>query len=59
VILLRLKATFRDAELHYHGSSRATIQRIAKKLEAANTVDFDEVSALKMTRPRMLTDKEE
>jgi hypothetical protein len=51
--------TLRDAEAQYHGSSRATIQRILKKLEAANTADLNDIVSKTIGRPRILTDEEE
>ncbi|RFN44709.1 hypothetical protein FIE12Z_11051 [Fusarium flagelliforme] len=51
--------SFRDAEAQYPGSSRASIARIVKRLEAADTVDYDDVAEPKIGRPRMLTEAEE
>ncbi|KAG8668156.1 hypothetical protein FPOAC1_007530 [Fusarium poae] len=51
--------TLRAAEARYAGSARASIGRIVKRLEAANTVDYEDVVDPKMGRPRQLTDEEE
>ncbi|RKL34409.1 hypothetical protein BFJ70_g8365 [Fusarium oxysporum] len=51
--------TLRQAEARYNGSSRATIQQIVKRLEAANAADYEDIITPKMGRPRMLTDEEE
>ncbi|KAG8672715.1 hypothetical protein FPOAC1_006000 [Fusarium poae] len=51
--------TLRAAEARYAGSARASIGRIFKRLEAANTVDYEDVVDPKMGRPRQLTDEEE
>ncbi|KAL3587673.1 hypothetical protein FPOAC2_13571 [Fusarium poae] len=51
--------TLRAAEARYAGSARASISRIVKRLEAANTVDYEDVVDPKMGRPRQLTDEEE
>ncbi|RKK07558.1 hypothetical protein BFJ66_g17537 [Fusarium oxysporum f. sp. cepae] len=51
--------TLRQAEARYNSSSRATIQRIVKRLEAANAADYEDIVTPKMGRPHMLTDEEE
>jgi hypothetical protein len=51
--------TLRDAEARYAGSARASIGRIVRKLEAANSLDYEDVVDPKMGRPRQLTDEEE
>ncbi|KAG8664730.1 uncharacterized protein FPOAC1_013510 [Fusarium poae] len=51
--------TLRAAEARYASSARASIGRIVKRLEAANTVDYEDVVDPKMGRPRQLTDEEE
>ncbi|EXL39603.1 hypothetical protein FOCG_17790 [Fusarium oxysporum f. sp. radicis-lycopersici 26381] len=47
------------AEKRYPGSKHTTIGRIAKKLEAANTLDINEVPDRRIRRPRLLTDEED
>ncbi|CAF3496705.1 unnamed protein product [Fusarium graminearum] len=56
---LKKPLTLRAAEARYAGSARASIGRIVKRLEAANTVDYEDVVDPKMGRPRQLTDEEE
>ncbi|OBS15817.1 hypothetical protein FPOA_13410 [Fusarium poae] len=51
--------SLRNAEARHHGSSRATIQRIVKKLEAANSSDLNDIAFKTAGRPRILTDEEE
>lgn len=51
--------SLREAEDRYAGSSRASIARIVKRLEAANSVDYNDVVEPKMGRPRILTNEEE
>jgi response regulator of citrate/malate metabolism len=51
--------SLRNAEARHHGSSRATIQRIVKKLEAANSADLNDIAFNTAGRPRILTDEEE
>lgn len=51
--------TLRAAEGLYHGSSRATIQRIVKKLEVANSADLNDISFGFAGRPKVLTEEEE
>ncbi|KAF6517714.1 hypothetical protein HZS61_003275 [Fusarium oxysporum f. sp. conglutinans] len=51
--------SLRNAEARHHGSSRATIQRIVKKLEAANSADLNDIAFKTAGRPRILTDEEE
>ncbi|KAF9776956.1 hypothetical protein IL306_004789, partial [Fusarium sp. DS 682] len=50
--------TLREAEGRYPGSSRASVGRIVKKLEAANTVGYEDIPNLHGGRPRLLTDEE-
>ncbi|PNP60791.1 hypothetical protein FNYG_14483 [Fusarium nygamai] len=51
--------SLREAEKRYPGSKHTTIGRIAKKLEAANTLNIEEVPDTRIGRPRLLTDDEE
>jgi hypothetical protein len=51
--------TLRDAEARYAGSARASIGRIVRKLEAANSLDYKDIIDPKIGRPRQLTDEEE
>ncbi|KAG8664075.1 uncharacterized protein FPOAC1_014142 [Fusarium poae] len=51
--------TLRDAEARYAGSARASIDRIVKRLEAANTVAYEDVADAKIGRPQQLTEEEE
>ncbi|GKU12035.1 unnamed protein product [Fusarium langsethiae] len=43
----------------YAGSARASIDRIVKRLEAANTVAYEDVADAKIGRPQQLTEEEE
>ena len=51
--------SFRDAEAQYPGSSRASIARIVKRLEAADTIDYNDIAEPKVGRLRKLTEAEE
>ncbi|KAM0347375.1 hypothetical protein ACHAPU_004895 [Fusarium lateritium] len=51
--------SLREAEARYPGSKRMTIDRIVKKLEAAKTLNFDEVAETRLGRPKQLTDEDE
>ena len=51
--------SLREAEKRYPGSKHTTIGRIAKKLEAANTLNISEVPDRRIGRPRLLTDEED
>jgi hypothetical protein len=51
--------SLREAEARYPGSNRASIDRVIKKLEAANTLNYSEVTEARIGRPRQLTDEEE
>jgi hypothetical protein len=51
--------SLRDAEQRYPGSKKSSIARIIKKLEEANTIDFEQVCEPVMGRPRLLSDDEE
>ncbi|GKU10814.1 unnamed protein product, partial [Fusarium langsethiae] len=43
--------TLRDAAARYAGSARTSIGRIVKRLEAADTVDYEDVADPKMGPP--------
>ncbi|KAG8665164.1 uncharacterized protein FPOAC1_013142 [Fusarium poae] len=47
------------AKARYAGSARASIDRIVKRLEAANTVAYEDVADAKIGRPQQLTEEEE
>ncbi|KAI8409854.1 hypothetical protein FOFC_07888 [Fusarium oxysporum] len=51
--------TLRQAEERFPGSKRATIARIVKKLEAANSLNPEDLPDDRGGRPRLLTDDEE
>ncbi|PCD21933.1 hypothetical protein AU210_015736 [Fusarium oxysporum f. sp. radicis-cucumerinum] len=51
--------TLRQAEDRFRGSKRATIARIVKKLEAANTLRVEDLPDQQGGRPRLLTEEEE
>ncbi|RKK74042.1 hypothetical protein BFJ69_g8781 [Fusarium oxysporum] len=51
--------TLRQAEERFPGSKRATIARIIKKLEAANSLNPEDLPDDRGGRPRLLTDDEE
>ncbi|KAJ4073619.1 hypothetical protein NW761_014215 [Fusarium oxysporum] len=51
--------TLRQAEERFPGSKRATIARIMKKLEAANSLNPEDLPDDRGGRPRLLTDDEE
>ncbi|KAM5358512.1 hypothetical protein ACJA88_015339 [Fusarium oxysporum] len=56
---LKKALTLRDAECQYPGSKKLSIARIVKRLEEANTLDFEQVSEPNKGRPRLLSDEEE
>ncbi|KAF4422040.1 hypothetical protein FACUT_10838 [Fusarium acutatum] len=49
----------KDAEDRFRGSKRASIARIVKKLEAANTLSIEDLPDQRGGRPRLLTEEEE
>lgn len=51
--------SLRDAEARYPGSTRASIDGVIKRLEAANTLNYSEVTEARRGRPRQLTDDDE
>jgi hypothetical protein len=51
--------SLRQAEERFRGSKRATIARIVKKLEAANTLKVEDLPDQQGGRPRLLTEEEE
>ncbi|RKK63891.1 hypothetical protein BFJ69_g16819 [Fusarium oxysporum] len=57
--LMKKPLSIRDAERQYKGSSKSSIARIVKQLEAAKTADFSLVPELNNGRPRLLSDAEE
>ncbi|PCD22282.1 hypothetical protein AU210_016072 [Fusarium oxysporum f. sp. radicis-cucumerinum] len=56
---LKKPLTLRDAECQYPGSKKSSIARIVKRLEEANTLDFEQVPEPNKGRPRLLSDDEE
>ncbi|SCO92428.1 uncharacterized protein FRV6_16556 [Fusarium oxysporum] len=56
---LKKPFTLRDAECQYPGSKKSSIARIVKRLEEANTLDFEQVPEPNKGRPRLLSDDEE
>ncbi|KAF5564810.1 hypothetical protein FPHYL_4537 [Fusarium phyllophilum] len=51
--------SFRQAEERFPGSKRASIARIVKKLEAANSLSVEDLPDDRGGRPRLLTEAEE
>jgi hypothetical protein len=51
--------SLRQAEDRFRGSKRASIARIVKKLEAANTLRVEDLPDQQGGRPRLLTEEEE
>ncbi|KAI8413469.1 hypothetical protein FOFC_06747 [Fusarium oxysporum] len=51
--------SLRQAEDRFRGSKRASIARIVKKLEAANTLSIEDLPDQRGGRPRLLTEEEE
>ncbi|KAM0245825.1 hypothetical protein ACHAP5_005144 [Fusarium lateritium] len=51
--------SLREAQARYPGSNRASIDRVIKRLEAANTLNYSEVTEARIGRPKQLTDEEE
>ncbi|EGU73930.1 hypothetical protein FOXB_15557 [Fusarium oxysporum f. sp. conglutinans Fo5176] len=56
---LKKALTLRDAECQYPGSKKSSIMRIIKRLEEANTLDFEQVPEPNKGRPRLLSGDEE
>ncbi|RKK66048.1 hypothetical protein BFJ69_g15752 [Fusarium oxysporum] len=56
---LKKALTLRDAECQYPGSKKSSIARIIKRLEEANTLDFEQVPEPNKGRPRLLSGDEE
>ncbi|KIL95615.1 hypothetical protein FAVG1_00352 [Fusarium avenaceum] len=51
--------SLREAAARYPGATRASIDRIVKRLEAANTLNYSEVTEVRRGPPRLLTDDDE
>ncbi|CAJ0541117.1 Ff.00g078900.m01.CDS01 [Fusarium sp. VM40] len=51
--------SLREAATRYPGATRASIDRIVKRLEAANTLDYSELTEVPRGRRRQLTDDDE